>query len=122
MANCWIKKTERKNKTRRKKITEARSNARNDMENSMPKNESATLLIGDSVIKNIQGTHSGKAISLWVVVKSFSSATTKTMKDYLKPNWELSLDQVILHVGTIDLKCKEPQQVAGSVADVARKI
>ena len=45
------------------------------------------------------------------------------MKDYLKPNLELSPDQVILHCTTIDLKiCKEPQQVAGSVVDVARQI
>ena len=43
------------------------------------------------------------------------------MKDYLKPNLELSPDQVILHVGTNDLKRLEPQ-VAGSVVDHARQI
>ena len=57
-----------------------------------------------------------------MVVKSFSGAATKAMKDYLKPNLELSPDQVILHVGTNDLKSKEPQQVAGSVVDLARQI
>ena len=56
------------------------------------------------------------------MVKSFSGATTKAMKDYLKPNLELSPDQVILHVGTNDLKSNEPQQVAGSVVDLARQI
>ena len=73
------------------------------MENSTP-NESTTLLIGDSMIKNIQCL--GKAVGHQVVVKSFSGATTKAMKDYLKPNLELSPDQVILHVGTNDLKSK----------------
>ena len=74
------------------------------------------------MIKNIQGTRLGKAVGHRVVVKSFSGATTKAMKDYLKPNLELSPDQVILHVGTNDLKSKEPQQVAGSVVDLARQI
>ena len=54
--------------------------------NSTPANESTTLLIGDSMIKNIQGTRLGKAVGHRVVVKSFSGATTKAMKDYLKPN------------------------------------
>ena len=116
------KKKKKKNKTRRKKISEAQSNAHDDTENSTPANESTTLLIGDSMIKNIQGTRLGKAVGHRVVVKSFSGATTKAMKDYLKPNLELSPDQVILHVGTNDLKSKEPQQVAGSVVDLARQI
>ena len=118
ISSCTCKK----NKTRRKKINEAQSNAHDDTENSTPANESTSLLIGDSMIKNIQGTRLGKAVGHRVVVKSFSGATTKVMKDYLKPNLELSPDQVILHVGTNDLKSKEPQQVAGSVVDLARQI
>ena len=116
------KKRKEKNKTRRKKINEAQFNAHDDTENSTPANESTTLLIGDSMIKNIQGTRLGKAVGHRVVVKSFSGATTKAMKDYLKPNLELSPDQVILHVGTNDLKSNEPQQVADSVVDLARQI
>ena len=122
MANRWREKEKEKNKTRRKKINEAQSNANDYTENSMPANGSTTLLIGDSMIKNIQGTHLGKAVGHRVVVKSFSGATTKAMKDYLKPNLELSPDQVILHVSTNDLKHKEPQQVACSVVDLARQI
>ena len=74
------------------------------------------------MIKNIQGTRLGKAVGHRVVVKSFSGATTKAMEDYLKPNLELSPDQLILHVGTNDLKSEEPQKVAGSVVDLARQI
>ena len=44
------------------------------------------------------------------------------MKDYLKRNLELSPDQVILHVGTNDPKSKKPQQIAGSVVDLAKQI
>ena len=42
------------------------------------------------------------AVGHRVVVKSFSGS--KAMKDYLKPNSELSQVQVILHVGTNDLE------------------
>ena len=76
-------KRKKKNKTRRKKINEAQSNAHDDKENSTP-NESTTLLIRNSMIKNIQRL--GKAVGHQVVIKSFSGATTKAMKDYLKPN------------------------------------
>ena len=48
------------------------------------------------------------------------------MKDYLKPNLELSPDQVVLHagvhVGTNDLKQKEPPHVADSIVGLARQI
>ena len=53
------KKRKENNKTRRKKINEAQFNAHGDTENSTPANESTTLLIGDSMIKNIQGTRLG---------------------------------------------------------------
>ena len=42
-----VEKRKRKNKTRGKKINEAQSNAKDDTENSIPANESTTLLIGD---------------------------------------------------------------------------
>ena len=74
------------------------------------------------MIKNVQGAKLGEAVGHRVVVKSFSGATTKAMKDYLKPNLELSPDQVVLHVGTNDLKQKEPRHVADSIVDLARQI
>lgn len=81
-----------------------------------------TLLIGDSMVKNIQGRKLGKAVGHRVVVKSFSGANTRAMSDYLKPNLELNPDQVILHVGTNDLKKKEPQEVAEAIVDLARQV
>jgi len=40
----------------------------------------------------------------------------------LKPNLELSTDQVVLHVGTNDLKHEDPRQVAESIVDLTRQI
>ena len=102
---------------------ETRSNS-SDSEDSVPDKVSTTLLIGDSMIKNIhdQGTKLGEAVGHRVLVKSFSGATTKAMKDYLKPNLEPSPDEVVLHVGTNDLKQKEPRHIADSIVNLARQI
>ena len=78
--------------------------------------------LGDSIIKHIQGQQLGKRVGHRVVVKSFSGATTKAMKDYLKPNLELSPNNVILNIGTNDLKHKQPRQVAESIFDLGRQI
>jgi len=99
-------KKKRKGKTQKQRNDETRCNS-NDSEDSVPEKVSTTLLIGDSMIKNIQGTKLGEAVGHRVVVKSFSGATTKAMKDYLKSNLELSPNQVVLHVGTNDLKQKD---------------
>ena len=97
----------------------------------MPWTRNTTSLIriySNSMIKNnkkkkkIQGTKWGDAVGLRVGVKWFSGATTKAMRDYLKPNLELSPDWVALHVGTNDLKQKELRHVADSILNVARQI
>ena len=121
--NKWqiVSKKKKKSKTKKQKNDEAQSNP-SDSEDSVPEKVNTTLLIGDSMIKNIQGTKFRQAVGHRVVVKSFSGATTKAMKDYLKPNLELSPDQVVLHVGTNDLKLKEPLHVADSIVDLARQI
>ena len=64
------------------------------------------------MIKHFQGTKLGEAVGHRVVVKSFSGATKKAVKDY----------QVVLHVGTNDLKQKEPRHVADSIVGLARQI
>ena len=56
---------------------------------------------------------------------SVSASECSTVKrftvDYVKPNLKFSPDKVILHVGTNDLKRKEPQQVAGSAVDLGAR-
>ena len=100
----------RKGKTQKQRNGETRSNS-NDSEDSVPEKVSTTLLIGDSMVKNIRGTKLGEAVGHRVVVKSFSGATAKAMKD-----------QVVLHVGTNDLKQKGMSHVADSIVSLARQI
>ena len=71
-----------KSKTKENKERRPNANDPNDNENSMSEKVQTTPLIGDSMIKDIQGTQLGKAVGHRVVVKSFSGITTKAMKDY----------------------------------------
>ena len=84
--------------------------------------ERTTLLIGDSMISRIPGKDLGKAVGHRVIVKPFSGATTKAMNHYLKPNLESSPNEVILHVGTNDLKTRETKAVSESIVDLTRQI
>ena len=73
-----------------------------------------TLIVGDSIVKNIEGWRLNKRIKFSVAVKSIPGATTKGMKHHIKGCLEdNSLDSIILHVGTNNLKNKE------SVEDIA---
>ena len=73
-----------------------------------------TLIVGDSILKNIEGWRLNKRIKFSVAVKSIPGATTKGMKPHIKGCLEdNSPDSIMLHVGTNNLKNKE------SVEDIA---
>ena len=80
------------------------------------------MLVGDSIIKQIQGWKLGKKVGDRVVVKSFSWATTSDMKHYLKPTLEKNPQQILLHVGTNDLRDQNPNVIVDNVVELARKI
>ena len=80
------------------------------------------MLVGDSIIKQIQGWKLGKKVGHLVVVKSFAGATTGDMKHYLKPTMEKHPQQILLHVGTNDLRDQNPNVVVDNVVELARKI
>ena len=65
-----------------------------------------TVILGDSIIQNLQGFKLGKEINQRVVVKSFSGATTQDMKSYIQPTINNAPDRICLHIGTNDLKSK----------------
>ena len=54
------------------------------------------------------------------VIKSFSGATTKDMKCYIKPTMEKDPDRIILHSGTNDLKgTADANTIAESIVELA---
>ena len=106
MVNRWRGK-EKEKQTLRKKIIEEQSSANDDTDNSKPAKKVLPCWLETLLIKNIQATHLGKAVGHQAMVKSLFGATNKDIKDYLKPNLEVSPDQVILHAGNSDLKQKD---------------
>ena len=85
-------------------------------------NDRITVVVGDSIIKNLQGRKLAKAVGHWVVVKAFPAATIHDMKSHIIPTVERCPDQICLHIGTNDLKSKEPHVVADAIVDLAREI
>ena len=79
------------------------------------------LVLGDSIVKYVQGQKLSNKVR--TVVKSFSGAKVDRMFHYyMKPTLELQPDEVILHVGTNDLKNSSPKYVAERIADLGRNI
>ena len=77
-----------------------------------------TLIVGDSIVKNIEGWRLNKRIKFSVAVKSIPGATTKGMKHHIKGCLEdNSPDSIILHVGTNNLKNKESVEDIANVSD-----
>ena len=71
-------------------------------------NRKKTLIVGDSIVKNIEGWRLSKRMKSSVPVKSIPGATTKGMKHHIKESLEgNSPDSIILHVGTNNHKNTE---------------
>ena len=87
------------------------------LQNKEGTNRKKSLIVGDSIVKNMEGWRLTKRMRSSAAVKSIPGATTKGMKHHIKGCLEdNSLDSIILHVGTNNLKNKE------SVEDIANDI
>ena len=86
------------------------------------KTTTTTVILGDSIVQNLQGFKLGKETKQRVVVKTFRGATTQDMQSYIQPTINSAPDQICLHVGTNDLKSKAPNEVADAIVDLARDI
>ena len=56
------------------------------------------------------------------MVKSLRGATTNGMRSYIQSTLENSPERICLHIGTNDLKNKEPRDVADAIVDLARTV
>ena len=76
------------------------------------------LVLGDSVVKNVDGWRIGRSTKTRTTVKSFSGATVSDCYHYFKPPLESDPDQIIVHVGTNDLKTQSARSTAESIVDL----
>ena len=56
------------------------------------------------------------------MVKCLRGATTNDMRSYIQSTLENSPERICLHIGTYDLKNKEPREVADAIVDLARTV
>ena len=89
------------------------------------KNEKSIFVIGDSMVKHLNGWEMSKKLNAncKVFVKTISGAKTTCTNDYVKPSVRKSPDHFILHVGTNDLSSnKSSEEIARSITDLATSI
>ena len=97
------------------------SNAQRSDKSQSPKKK-VTAVLGDSIIKNLQGWRLSDDNN-HVVVKSFAGANCTDMEDYLKPVVRKEPENIILHVGTNDLnKSASPDQIAQGIINLGIQI
>ena len=78
------------------------------------------VIQGDSIVKNVQGWKlSTNARS---VVKAFPGAKVEDMFHYIKPTLNQQPDEIILHVGTNDIKHLAPRAIAERIVDLGNNI
>ena len=101
-------KVTKRNKEKKNKENNKLSQSDNNDSKQSYKKKNVTCIIGDSMVKNIKGWKINKSLEKdFVVVKSFSGATTDCMKDYIKPAIKQKPDRFIVHIGTNDLKSND---------------
>ena len=93
-------------------------------QNKAGTNRKKTLIVGDSIIKNMEGWRLSKIMKSPVDRKSIPGAPRKSMKHHFKRCLQdNSPDSIILHVATNNLKNnKSVEDIANDIIDVAISI
>ena len=112
-------------KSKEKKPASQRSSKK--AENHRPstgKMPQPTIIMGDSMIKHLNDQKMSAATKSSVKIKCFPGATVGDMRHYSIPvlSKVTTPTNVILHVGTNDLKSSDPSKVSDSIVDLARHI
>lgn len=77
------------------------------------------MVLGDSIIKNVEAWRIGRSTKTKTTIKSFPGASVADCYHYFKPPLESDPDQIIIHVGTNDLKSNSARDAAESIVDLA---
>ena len=98
----------------------------NNRSTSSSNSKETVFILGDSMVKKVNGFYLTKNIKhkFLVKVRPFSSPKTRCMYDHANPtNRELNPEHNILHVGTSDLNSeKTATQISESILDLANSL
>ena len=79
------------------------------------------FIVGDSIIQHVEGWDLSTN-DRHVAVKSFSGARITNMDDYLRPLLRKKPDEIILHVGTNNIRDESPRSVAEGIVNLVTRI
>ena len=104
----------------RKKIMVTNSKRQNNISSNSKnsKNKKVSVIIRDSIIKDIKGWELSNESEKFVV-KFFGGATKKDMESCIQPTIEHVPSNVILHCGTNDLKTSS-EQITANIINLAK--
>lgn len=91
--------------------------------NGQPEAKRSVIIAGDSIIQHVHGWEISHE-NCNVAMKSFSGSKIEDMTDYLKPLIRRKPDEIILHIGTNNLKDSSatPQQLAEGISNLGTQI
>lgn len=81
----------------------------------------SVVVLGDSMLSKLEGWRMSNR-STHVSIKSFPGATTYDMCDYIKPVLRKKPDNIVIHIGTNNLKLQEPDEVADQIIQICETI
>ena len=117
------KEIKKKDKESKKKEKEGKNKANG---NNSPREKSKIYILGDSMIKKLNGYFLTKKVrhKYLIKVRSFSGAKVSCMVDHVKPTLrDDKPDHIILHAGTNDLRTeKTTSQIAKSIMDLTTSL
>ena len=123
------KKPSRKNKgnpskhnANHPKVSKTPGNATTKPQDPAKPHEKMTLVIGDSMVKNIISKKIERAAGHKSVCHSYSGARVKQIEEKLKNDGDGHYDSVILHVGTNDLAHADAYKVAKDMDDLINEV
>lgn len=101
-----------------------RHNKNSSTTSAHPNQEKSVLMIGDSMVKNIDDKKLQRAARAKTVCHSYSGATVKQIEKKIDQYWNENqqYEKVILHVGTNDLAHQEPNEVAINMEVLVNKV
>ena len=99
------------------------SNIRNTGFRNIPaRSKSRVVILGDSMIKRLNPRQLQNGINCKVAIKTFPGTGIDDMVHYVRPTVSTRPDEIILHIGTNDLKNKSPETFAESVVNLGNSI
>ena len=115
-----------KKKQKKKKEDNHKEPTNRNNENKNYKNKTNVYILGDSIVKKLNGyllTRKIKHKHL-VKVRSFSGAKISCMRDHVKPTLrDINPDHIILHAGTNDFRTENTaSQIAKATIDLATSL